>query len=379
MLILHLTITTQHCQIIPDDLRTEETLYPSSTVSPTISVQAFTPILGTLLLSPNALVGGAARYAVVDLLSRMKKADNLEAGHHTAELASPDVRIGQLEDATRFRGDEEDVDMDVELATGLFGPAERAMFRQEIVQQVVIGMGRLDADIGMDFEGVFSQDYEERSKDTEGSMEVLSAREQGSGEEGATSPQQEGPEPKLRVVNPYFPVLASAFFEASPANSDASTPSSTSDSSAPTASSPAVSLNTTAAASPASAHREHDGFVPPSNFTPGLDARPSDNPPQEPMPDDWVPPAPRPGHAILPPRATSPPGGSSGPPPSSGYPSYVDELRSYEDEYKYDEYPPYDEGEGEQAAVGRLSSMSLMAAVTASGWFTGQLWLAYSH
>ena len=38
-----------------------------------ISVQSFTPILGTLLLSTNPHVGVPARFAVVELLKRIRK------------------------------------------------------------------------------------------------------------------------------------------------------------------------------------------------------------------------------------------------------------------------------------------------------------------
>ena len=134
----------QHCQIIPDDLKPEEA-YASSSTTVTISVQAFTPILGTLLLSFNPLVGGAARYAVVDLLSRMKKADDRERGafcHHPHR--SPGQMIHPWEIAKNNR--EEDDHEEAPLTTGMFGQRERAMFTQEILQQVVIGMGRLDVD-----------------------------------------------------------------------------------------------------------------------------------------------------------------------------------------------------------------------------------------
>jgi len=134
----------QHCQIIPDDLKPEEA-YASSSTTITISVQAFTPILGTLLLSSNALVGGAARYAVVDLLSRMKKADDRERGafrHHPHR--SPGEIIHPWEISKNNR--QVDDDDETPLPTGMFGQHERAMFTQEILQQVVIGMGRLDVD-----------------------------------------------------------------------------------------------------------------------------------------------------------------------------------------------------------------------------------------
>ena len=134
----------QNCQIIPDDLKPEEA-YASSSTTVTISVQAFTPILGTLLLSSNALVGGAARYAVVDLLSRMKKADDRERG---ASRQQPRRSPGEMIHPWEISKNNREVDDDDEapLPTGMFGQHERAMFTQEILQQVVIGMGRLDVD-----------------------------------------------------------------------------------------------------------------------------------------------------------------------------------------------------------------------------------------
>ncbi|KAJ7751950.1 hypothetical protein B0H16DRAFT_1723742 [Mycena metata] len=120
-----------HCQVIPDDLGVEETVYSSSTS--TISVQAFTPILGTLLLSPNSKVGGAARYVVVNILSRIRKLGERESG---TAVSSPSTDGSQ--------SDEEDTVDDIPV--GLFGREERLMFEQELLQQVVIGMGRLDVD-----------------------------------------------------------------------------------------------------------------------------------------------------------------------------------------------------------------------------------------
>lgn len=138
----------QHCQIIPDDLKPEEA-YASSSTTVTISVQAFTPILGTLLLSSNALVGGAARYAVVDLLSRMKKTEDRERGafrHHPHR--SPGEMIHPWEISKNNRDDDDEAP----LPTGMFGQHERSMFTQEILQQVVIGMGRLDVDYELEQE-----------------------------------------------------------------------------------------------------------------------------------------------------------------------------------------------------------------------------------
>ncbi|KAG1875048.1 armadillo-type protein [Suillus tomentosus] len=79
-----------------------------------ISVQAFTPILATLLLSSNGVVSGSARSAVVELLARIHRADDLGDQHAD------------------------------DLSYGLFGRYERTLFEEEVIQQLVIGMGRLE-------------------------------------------------------------------------------------------------------------------------------------------------------------------------------------------------------------------------------------------
>lgn len=98
-----------------------------------ISVQSFTPILGTLLLSPNPHVGGPARYAVVELLRRVRKADDFAHGTDTQRPVDPAVHpLDDDEIEERY----EDV--------GFFGEEQRRMFEREMIYQVVIGMGRLD-------------------------------------------------------------------------------------------------------------------------------------------------------------------------------------------------------------------------------------------
>ncbi|KAG8217817.1 armadillo-type protein [Butyriboletus roseoflavus] len=83
-----------------------------------ISVQAFTPILGTLLLSPNGMVSGPARCAVVDLLCRIRNADDAEESAQPSHTSHP-----------------------------LFGRIQRQMFEEELIHQLVIGIGRLDASV----------------------------------------------------------------------------------------------------------------------------------------------------------------------------------------------------------------------------------------
>lgn len=75
-------------------------------------VHAFTPIIGTLLLAHNAAVGAATRFAVIDILRQIRDADADPAFDSSRETA--------------------------------FGYDERQLLKQEILQQIVIGIGRLD-------------------------------------------------------------------------------------------------------------------------------------------------------------------------------------------------------------------------------------------
>ena len=122
----------QHCKLTTADIsdRDIKSIFPTP-----ISSQAFTPILALLLLSPNPLVGGPARQAIVDILGKMWRTD---------------VR----EEIVTSRGMEETVDgqeKDSDSGIGYFGPQERQSFQQEVLHQVVIGIGRLDDDDESEF------------------------------------------------------------------------------------------------------------------------------------------------------------------------------------------------------------------------------------
>ena len=312
----------------------------------TISVQAFTPILGTLLLSSNLLVGGAARYAVVHLLSRMKRADDLNAGDPTTPIYLS-AEICQDEDETEW-------------VTGLFGRNERDMFRTEILQQVVIGMGRLDMDVDdqCDLDDL-SREYQQDTND----KAIVANGEENTGD--TSSERSEIARAKdTDLVNPYFPLLASSFSAVSPSNSAVSTLSSPLSSSSLDPALPSIT----------------DHF--------------SQNQPVEDITirDDWMPSAPRPSHRTLPPPRNSTPWSSpdlsNSAQLTSSAESASDSRHFYSDEfgsnggYNFHEGPSnsYFQGteDGEpddQAAVGRLSSMSLMAAVAASGLFGAFLFL----
>jgi serine/threonine-protein phosphatase 4 regulatory subunit 1 len=95
------THPAQDCGLVADDEAADVNADVDAVVLP-VPVHAFTPIIGTLLLS-SAAVGAATRVAVVDLLRRVRDA-------HDALLALH----------------------------------ERELLEREIVEQIVVGIGRLD-------------------------------------------------------------------------------------------------------------------------------------------------------------------------------------------------------------------------------------------
>ncbi|KAL4068026.1 armadillo-type protein [Scleroderma citrinum] len=248
-----------------------------------ISVQAFTPILGTLLLSPNGMVSGPARCAVVDLLGRIRKAD-------TTEEQGIDIH------------------QSVDESCGLFGRAQRKMFEEEVLHQLVIGIGRLDIPVEEDISEIW-YDASARTPATE-------------------IPTQTGVEDTYDPnINPYFP----------PPPSPLST---------------TVSLPLPALATSISAQVPQVSVVPPS-------------------PPPGVIPLPLEFSTVDPPSPITCisyhyEGGGSSPTRMSGsqtpVPAVVPQPQVMQENHEMeDEVDP-----SEQAAVGRLSSMSLIAAVTAS-------------
>ncbi|KAL1687693.1 armadillo-type protein [Schizophyllum commune] len=130
------------CQVVPDDPQTEDLMFPSARSAPAIPVQAFTPILGTLLLSSNGQVGLSTRYAIVTILNRIQRLNESES--RKADFVPPASRPSSSRGILAKDPHEESDDDEDLPPTGLFGYEEREMFEQELLQQVVIGMGRLD-------------------------------------------------------------------------------------------------------------------------------------------------------------------------------------------------------------------------------------------
>lgn len=250
-----------------------------------MSVQAFTPILGTLLLSPNGMVSGPTRCAVVDLLGRMKKADAVDEGVERDDSAND---------------------------CGLFGRSQRKLFADEVLQQIVIGIGRLDLPVEEEVVDVW---YDASARTP--AMEIP-----GQTSTSATVDQLYDP-----AVNPYFPVpppSPSSPVSPLPPCSSMDIP---------------VPIPSVAVVPPS----------PPPCATPLIEFSPTKPPsPITSISFHYE------GAGSSPTRMVNPYGSVL---PAAPHSTDVEERREAEDE----------SDANEQAAVGRLSSMSLIAAVTAGG------------
>lgn len=103
-----------------------------------ICVQAFTPILGTLLLSVNGNVGSNARSAIVGILRRIRRLDDIESGVDHIQAVDKGGETNIPADPWIDGFD------DLDLTPGLFQRKQRRLFEDELLRQVVIGMARLD-------------------------------------------------------------------------------------------------------------------------------------------------------------------------------------------------------------------------------------------
>ncbi|KAJ3901234.1 armadillo-type protein [Lentinula edodes] len=293
------------CQLTPGDIVDEDSLNPPEFHDhegiPTISVQAFTPILGTLLLSPNVLVGGATRYAVVALLGRIKRVNAMESKPGSD---SPNVQIPRLNEVANSQnfsvGSLAEIDDEEEIVIGYFGKEERSLFQKEILFQVVVGMGRLDSD-ELDAESTGERDQHAIGSSPSDSVDAKAISQ---------------------TNNPYFPPLPSSGFTHIKVTSSGS-PMSTS-SSGSSSSTPSSTTDTSASGSDSTARASSSpSMSPPPPFPTGTDTTPFARPAS----------------------------------PSS----------------RRSDFDMFSSGrEYDQATIGRLSSMSLVAAVAASGYLDDQ-------
>ncbi|KAK7043588.1 hypothetical protein VNI00_008199 [Paramarasmius palmivorus] len=390
-----------HCQLIPEQSMNQDDMNPPDfhdhESPPIISVQEFTPILGTLLLSPNSIVGGAARYAVVQLLERIRRVDGMESkmasvsavDHSPSSFSSPGHNAM-------------DIDPEDELYVGLFGRVERSLFEKEILYQVVIGMGRLDAesDANANDDTDASPFYDDAlefqhtdhtvgyaSPGSQGNLVVQVAEspekygDSQSGELQITNQHRAHPEDdKTRKldgsINPYFPVSPSGYPDkANDLGIDQGGSPASIDSSESAGSTPGSTTGTSASS------LDEESFSPPSQFSPRIvispsssNASPSSSQSSLPTYVERHTSKPGPGPAF--PNEPSSVGQNNitqdvGVPSSSTFSQFQSSSPyslsdSNDDRMDVVEYME-EVDENDHAAVGRLSSMSLMAAVAASG------------
>ncbi|KAL4265941.1 ARM repeat-containing protein [Pleurotus pulmonarius] len=222
-----------HCQIVPEDVKATEFGQPSSSSVTTICVQAFTPILGRLLLSPNPMVGGPTRSAVVEILAKMRRADIKEG----LLPASMDPTNSLDDQAQSIPQSESEAD----LVIGLFGKVERELFEHELLQHVVIGMGRLDM-MATDNcqepqpEEYAYEDWNHSSQENSPAASSLTGGSTAESSPDAMDVDVEERTPMLEEpVNPYFPHRAPAPSPSASSSSE-STPSMIASSSTTTSS-----------------------------------------------------------------------------------------------------------------------------------------------
>ncbi|KAH9857070.1 hypothetical protein C2E23DRAFT_856589 [Lenzites betulinus] len=397
-----------------------------------IPVQAFTPLLGTLLLNPNPVVGGSARYAVVELLRRLRRADRREDDERTAAAGISDNMAVDVQEPPRLSSPTpsqaaEEQDAEEHANVGLFQRNERRLFEHELIYSVVIGMGRLDMDDGRADQ---QDDLYEQAHGSGVSTAVPTplADVQAAGADSyfpatsllglppdvmmVTSPTPSPPPPAAESVP--MNIAASPSPTASP-SPPASSGSSISDSPGNSCSStPSLTSLTSCSSGGYSEQAEYGGSDQLSPDLPKADelsvpmavdeaaVAGAEEEAHMPMTEDWLPTNPLARHAALP---TTPPFEVPPPPPPTvaapvpvsveALPTHVlplFEVQAASASSVAEVAPPpaaatawlsprsaaanlitieepQDDGSdvNEEAAVGRLSSMSLMAAVTASG------------
>lgn len=107
-----------------------------------IHAQTFTPIIGPMLLSANGLIGGPARFAVVEILDKIRRIDN------GSQLTEPS------EDHSAF------------------DRFSRQSVRSEMLHEVVIGMGRLDALDAHSLVGMSPENSHDGHRDSNGQHSI---------------------------------------------------------------------------------------------------------------------------------------------------------------------------------------------------------------
>lgn len=258
-----------HCQVVAT---ADNQINSYSNQSTSISVHAFTPILGRLLLSPNGLVGSSAKYVVVNLLQRMREADSpedqvQETENRQAKLGIPRPDIGvspQLDNWVAGLSFVSNASLNEDLTIGLFGRSERVLFEQEILWGLVAGLDRLFLD--GDLDSLEDRGHTPCSEDSANFSDTITASEELQKEEVASSSSAEDFRRKENI-NPYFPVEPSAYSNGSfgTVNNNVDSPLSVSSSYSSVSSNPSSTSETAIHLSSPSSSLSSSDEIPASN------------------------------------------------------------------------------------------------------------------
>ncbi|KIY64231.1 hypothetical protein CYLTODRAFT_107745 [Cylindrobasidium torrendii FP15055 ss-10] len=340
-----------HCQI-------GEQFSPEVSQSPpAIPVDAFTTILGGLVLSPNYMVGSSAKGIVVDLLNRLHNSDAMEEEHSAYQLAHPyDHSSADVVQATGQP-----------IPMGHFDREKRHAFERELLDNLVLGLENIsDLDTTI-YDG---DDYQlEDGESSTYSPYSGSLSETKTDHPDHPDPIEIRPEDDF---NPYFPIHVAPNVDRPQSGSPSSLWSDYSSSGSSSGPSPSGSMSTSSASSAASS----SVLYPPTDL-PRSEA--THAPAFRRSPSNRSSPSPR--YSPLPKSTPDPHSAQYSTPPSQPQPASQPSspLRSMVDlqnDSTENLIPPRSgtsslpevQDEEDQAAVKRMASANLMALVTNNGY-----------
>lgn len=163
---------------------------------PAISVDAFTVILGRLVLSPSSVVGTAAKAVVVDLLARLRGVDHAET-RSGSNPSTPQHTMTQNNGETF--GSQSD---DQTVSFGYFDSSRRSLFKHELLASLIAGLDRLS-----DTEAAIYESGEYVNEDDESQeVDAWGGSIRTEDDSDSAGHLESYPQP-TENINPYFPIL----------------------------------------------------------------------------------------------------------------------------------------------------------------------------
>lgn len=326
--------------------------------------QTFTPLFGTLILSSNGNVSETARCSITTVLERIKKVDDKDtlARGHPVRPSLPPENLWKHPVQDYAMDDPEP--QEEELHVGVFGPEERTRVKHEIFAAIIVALGRLDSlwqnNGNCDQDGLVTAGSKVDERRTllqaqnGDTVRVISPddpiHENGDTTSTVLDASSANVITKEDVVNPYFPIVPTAF------STPSSTPSASSTSSS-SGSSPRV-LVTGVSSSPSFNRTGTETGTPSPHHSCSMHTSPDEDPRQATYDTNLSAPtlqSPSSQYALpafLRPRRLSQPKG-----PLAYQLNLGNMIHEEEEDIFYDE----------QVTNGRWSTMRLIAAVASNG------------